>query len=361
MTLTQTPLQPTAQAHPYWHAVVQRNSDLDGVFVYAVRSTGIYCRPSCPARNPKRENVTFFGTPEHAQAQGYRACKRCQPDKLEASPQVTFVREVCRYLEANAEQSLTLRHLGEHFEVSPSHLQRTFKKSVGVSPQVYLETHRLTKVKTALQQGDDISGATYGAGYGSGSRLYAKADAHLGMTPKTYREKGHATLIRYTVTDSPLGNLLVAATDKGICSVRLGDDADVLEEELHNEFAQAEIERDKTALVEWLEAILLHLSGQEPHLDLPLDVRATAFQKQVWQALQQVPYGETRSYAELAEAIGKPKAVRAVASACARNPVALVVPCHRIVRTGGGLGGYRWGVGRKETLLKQEAKGWLEN
>lgn len=349
----------TRQTHPYWHAVVERNGELDGVFVYAIRSTGIYCRPSCPARNPKRENVTFFGTPECAQRQGYRACKRCQPDSVEASPQVVFVREVCRYIETNVEQPLTLQRLGEHFVVSPSHLQRTFKKIVGVSPQAYLETHRLNTVKAALQQGDDISGATYAAGYGSGSRLYAKADAHLGMTPKTYREKGHATLIRYTITDSPLGKILVAATDKGICSVRLGDDATALEKELHSEFAQAETKKDDDALTEWVNAILHHLSGQEPHLDLPLDVRATAFQKQVWQALQQVPYGETRSYAELAEAIGRPKAVRATASACARNPVALVVPCHRIVRSGGGLGGYRWGVGRKEALLEQEAKSRL--
>ena len=311
--------------------------------------------------HPKRENVTFFSLPKLAQRQGYRACKRCQPDEIDASPQVKLVREVCCHLEANAEQSLTLQHLSEQFSVSPSHLQRTFKKVVGISPQVYLETHRLNTVKTALQQGDDISGATYSAGYGSGSRLYARADAHLGMTPKTYREKGHATLIQYTITDSPLGKLLVAATEKGICSVCLGDDAAALKEELHTEFAQAEIKEDAAALSEWVNAILQHLNGKEPHLDLPLDVRATAFQKQVWQALQKVPYGETRSYAELAEALGKPKAVRAVASACARNPVALVVPCHRIVRSDGGMGGYRWGVERKERLLEKEAKGGLEN
>ena len=353
MTATQT--EPK-HAHPYWHAVVRRDASLDGAFVYAVRSTGIYCRPSCPARNPKRENVTFFSLPELAQRQGYRACKRCQPDEVEASSQVKLVHEICRYLENNAEDALTLQHLGEHFSVSSSHLQRTFKKVVGISPRAYLETHRLNTVKTALQEGDDISGATFEAGYGSGSRLYARADAHLGMTPKTYREKGHATLIHYTVTDSPLGKLLVATTEKGICSVRLGDDAAALKEELHTEFARAEVKEDDATLSDWVDVILQHLNGKEPHLDLPLDVRATAFQKQVWQALQQVPYGETRSYAQLAEALGKPKAVRAVASACARNPVALVVPCHRIVRSDGGMGGYRWGVERKEVLLEREAE-----
>ena len=326
------------------------------MFVYAVRSTGIYCRPSCASRKPKRENVTFFKRPELAEKAGYRACKRCRPaDELTTDPQLEKMHGLCRYIEANKGRYLTLAELGQRVGLSSSHLQRTFKKVVGVTPQAYLETCRLNAVKTALQQGDDISGATFEAGYGSSSRLYSKADAALGMTPKKYQQKGEEVRVNYAVTDCSLGKLLVAATEKGVCAVRLGDDIAELEAELFEEFSKADIRRDEVALSGWLETIVQHLEGKEPHLDLPLDVRATAFQKRVWQALQEIPYGETRSYGEVAAAIGQPSAVRAVAGACAANPTALLVPCHRVVRSDGNVSGYRWGVERKRQLLERES------
>ena len=338
-----------------WHAVTARDPSQDGSFVYAVKTTGIYCRPSCASRTPKRENVTFFKLPELAERAGYRACKRCRPADEMTDPQLETVRALCRYIETNKERSLTLAELGEQVGLSASHVQRTFKKTVGVTPQAYLEACRLNAVKTALQQGDDISGATFGAGYGSSSGLYGRADAALGMTPKTYQRKGERAAIHYAVADCSLGKLLVAATEKGICAVRLGDDAAGLEQELLEEFSKADVRRD----AEWLEGrltvVVQYLNGAMPHLDLPLDVRATAFQQRVWQALQKIPHGETRSYGQVAEAIGQPSAVRAVARACAANPVALVVPCHRVVRSNGSLSGYRWGVERKRHLLRQES------
>jgi AraC family transcriptional regulator of adaptative response/methylated-DNA-[protein]-cysteine methyltransferase len=235
-------------------------------------------------------------------------------------------------------------------------LQRSFKRIVGVSPQAYLEGYRMTKFKTSLQEQDDIAGALYEAGFGSSSRLYAKSSSHLGMTPKTYQAKGKDTLIRYAIGDSPLDKLLVAATDKGICAIRLADEAKTLEQELFSEFQNATFRADHETLTDWLEHILRHLEGKEPHLELPLDVRASAFQKRVWQELQRIPYGETRSYQQVAEAIGQASAVRAVASACAKNPTALLVPCHRVVHSDGSLSGYRWGVTRKQKLLEGEAK-----
>lgn len=336
-----------------WDAVKTRDASQDGYFVYAVASTGIYCRPSCPSRKPKQENVTYFNVPELAERAGYRACKRCLP-KDHASPQVEKMRAVCRYIEAQSHESLTLETLGEVFDLSPSHLQRSFKRVVGVTPQAYLESCRLNTVKMALQEGDDISSATFEAGFGSSSRLYSKSAQHLGMTPKDYKTKGKGKCVTYTTTESPLGHLLIAATDKGICAIRLADTQESLEAELQQEFSRAEVTRNDAELSAWVETILQHLAGKEPHLELPLDVRATAFQKQVWQALQAIPYGETRSYAQVAEAIGKPSAVRAVAGACAANPTALAVPCHRVVRSDGSLSGYRWGVARKKSLLEQE-------
>lgn len=344
-----------------WHAVTTRDPTRDGLFVYAVKTTGIYCRPSCASRKPKRENVTFFKLPESAERAGYRACKRCRPADAATDPQLETVletvRALCRYIEANKERPLTLAELGVQVGLSAAHVQRTFKKVVGVTPQAYLEACRLDAVKVALQRGDDISGATYSAGYGSSSGLYGKADVALGMTPKTYQRKGEQVAIRYAVMDCSLGKLLVAATEKGICAVRLGDEEKGLEAELFKEFAKADVRRDEVGLANWLTAVVEHLDGETPHLDLPLDVQATAFQKRVWQALQQIPYGETRSYGQVAASIGQPSAVRAVAGACAANPVALLVPCHRVVRSDGSLSGYRWGVDRKQQLLQLESGG----
>ncbi len=338
-----------------WQAVLRRESSADGVFVYAVQSTGIYCRPSCPSRRPNRAHVLFFSLPELAEQAGFRPCKRCLPHEAAApDPQVDMIRRVCRYIEAHVEESPTLSELGAYVGLSPSHLQRTFKRIVGVTPRQYLETHRIRQLKSRLKEGDDVTTALYEAGYGASSRLYEKAPSSLGMTPGTYRRGGEGMHIHYTIVDSPLGRLLVGATGRGICAVSLGDSDGELEAALFEDYPAAEITRDQEGLGEWVSALLGYLDGRRPHLDLPLDVQATAFQCMVWKELQAIPYGATRSYSEIAEAIGRPKAVRAVARACATNRVSLVVPCHRVVRRDGSLGGYRWGLDRKRDLLARE-------
>lgn len=338
----------------YLEAVHKRDKAFDGKFVYAVTSTKIYCRPSCPSRKPKNENIELFSIPELARQAGYRPCKRCHPDEAKIiDPQLEKIQAICHYIEHHVE-AISLESLSQAFSLSPSHLQRTFTNIVGVSPQAYAEAYRMNKIKTALQNGDDISGAVYEAGYGSASRLYSKANSELGMTPKTYKQRGKDTLIRYSTTDSPFGKVLVAATEKGICAVRLADTQKELLETLEQEFANADLVHDDTRLKHYIESILANLEGKLPHLDLPLDVRATAFQKRVWQELQKIPYGETRSYSDVAKAMGEPKAVRAVARACATNSVGIVVPCHRVVREDGSLSGYRWGVERKRKLLEHE-------
>lgn len=341
----------------YWQACLDKDAAFDGKFVLAVRTTGIYCRPSCPARKPRRENVLFFVLPELARQAGFRPCKRCRPDDAERrDPQLELVQEICRHIDAHVSEALTLTALGERFHVSPSHLQRVFKDYVGVSPQDYTEATRMNQLKRALRDGARVTDAVYDAGFGSSSRVYEKAAPQLGMTPRRYQKNGNGAHIRYTIVPCALGQLLVATTDKGVCAVKLGSDATELERLLLNEFSAADVTRDDEAHREWVQAIVEFVAGREPHLDLPLDVRATAFQKQVWNALQRIPYGETRSYAEVAAGIGQPSAVRAVAQACGANPTALIVPCHRVVRSDGSLGGYHWGVERKQALLKQEAE-----
>ncbi|UCH24682.1 MAG: bifunctional DNA-binding transcriptional regulator/O6-methylguanine-DNA methyltransferase Ada [Trueperaceae bacterium] len=345
---------PDAGDH-YWQAVLARDSAMDGVFVYAVSSTGIYCRPSCPSRKPGRANVLFFPHAHDAQKAGYRACNRCRPESDSADDtRAELVKAVCRHIEDHLPSTLTLKELGEHFNMSPYHLQRTFKKHLGISPKAYTDACRLRAVKGALQEGDDISGALYDAGFGSASRLYSKADKIIGMTPGTYRQGGVATHIWYTTRPCSLGYVLVAATDRGICSVQLGDSVAELETSLQDEFNRATIGRDEAGLASWVTSVLEHLEGRHSELDLPLDLHATAFQHQVWEALQDIPYGETRSYRDIAESVGRPTATRAVARACATNKVAVVIPCHRVVRSDGDLGGYRWGVERKAKLLRKE-------
>lgn len=340
-----------------WQAVLAREAQFDGAFVYAVRTTGIYCRPSCPSRKPAWRNVDFYPLPEVAEQAGYRPCRRCRPDLLdEVDPRVEQARRVCRYIEAHVDEPLTLEALGEQFHTSPNHLQRTFKEIVGISPQQYAEACRMGQVRIALRRGDGIAEAAYGAGFGSLSRLYDKAGGQLGMTPGTYQRGGVGARIAYTVERCSLGRLLVAATAQGICAVKLGDEDEVLEEALRAEFSEARLYRDAESLGGWVAAIVRHLEGDLPHLDLPLDVQGTAFQRRVWQELQAIPPGETRSYGQVAEALGQPGAARAVAQACAANPVALVVPCHRVVRQDGALGGYRWGIQRKKALLRREAE-----
>jgi AraC family transcriptional regulator, regulatory protein of adaptative response / methylated-DNA-[protein]-cysteine methyltransferase len=338
----------------YLNAIEQRDKTFDGRFIYAVKSTKIYCRPSCSSRKPKAENLELFNLPELARQAGYRACKRCHPDEAKIiDPQLERIQAICHYLERHVE-AISLESLSKAFSLSPSHLQRTFTNIVGVSPLAYAEAYRMNKIKVALQSGDDISGAVYDAGYESASRLYSKAKGELGMTPKTYKQKGQDTLIRYTVTTSPLGQLLIAATDKGICAVRLADTEEELEATLKKEFSNADISRDDAALKSYVGNILANLDGKLPHLDLPLDVKATAFQKRVWQELQKIPYSETRSYGEVAKAIGQLSAVRAVAKACASNSVGIVIPCHRVIGANGALSGYRWGMERKKRLLERE-------
>jgi AraC family transcriptional regulator of adaptative response/methylated-DNA-[protein]-cysteine methyltransferase len=343
-----------------WAAVVGHNRAADGQFVYAVSSTGIYCRPSCASRRPRRDRVAFFDTPADARAAGYRACKRCTPDTAEIVPDpwVEKIRRACVYL-SNVEGAPSLATLAARLGGSPYHLQRNFKRIVGVTPREYADAIRLRKVKGRLRQAGDITGAMLDAGYGSSSRFYERAAPKLGMAPSIYRRGGAGMQIGYAIVDSAnasLGRLLVAATARGVCAVAMGSSDSELTRALSLEYPAAAITADVGALAQWTASILAHLNGRAPRLDLPLDVQATAFQWQVWQALASIPYGETRTYSEVAASIGKPRAVRAVARACATNPVALAIPCHRVVPAAGGQGGYRWGAGRKETLLRQEVR-----
>lgn len=345
------------RAEAYWQAVQERDRSRDGTFYYGVRSTGIYCRPSCPSRRPGRPQVVFFEQPAQAEAAGFRPCRRCRP--LEAANyQAEIVQQACRYIEDNVARPAgppALAELGQQVGLSPFHLQRLFKRVTGVSPRQYAEAYRLGQLKDRLKDQESVTGALYSAGYGSSSRLYEQASASMGMTPASYRRGGSGTAIHYTVADCSLGHLMVAATDKGICAVRLGDDEGKLRDELAREYPAAELHRDESgALGEWVQEILNYLAGQQPRLDLPLDIQATAFQRQVWEALRTIPYGSTRSYGEVAASLGQPGAVRAVAHACAVNPVALVIPCHRVIRQNGELAGYRWGLDRKRALLEKE-------
>ncbi|MEH2150555.1 bifunctional DNA-binding transcriptional regulator/O6-methylguanine-DNA methyltransferase Ada [Nostoc sp.] len=340
-----------------WEAVLNRDSTIDGKFFYGVRSTGIYCRPICPSRRPNRNQVCFFQSAQEAESGGFRPCKRCQP-QFEKVPNTVKAKVLtaCRYIEAQVDHIPTLSELCSQVEMSPSYLQRIFKQIIGVSPFQYADALRSQRLKQRLQSGEEIAHAVYDTGYGSSSQLYEKAPKQLGMTPKTYQQAGKTINIVYALASSPLGYLLVATTEKGICTVKLGDEPDKLEHILNQEFHQAHIMRDDHTHKEWIQAILDLIAGDETHLDLPLDVRGTAFQKQVWEALQKIPYGETCTYTDIARNIAKPQAVRAVGNACGANPIALIVPCHRVLRSDGSLGGYHWGIERKQKLLTQESE-----
>jgi len=338
-------------------AVARRDSAYDGRFWYGVRTTGIYCRPSCASRRPKRENVEFFALPDAARRAGFRPCRRCRPDAVEArDPQAELVQRICRLIDANVAENPDLAFLSRQAQVSGSHLQRVFKKLLGISPRQYLEARRSERFKAGVKQGSSVTAAMYDAGYGSSSRLYEKAAGQIGMTPATYRKGGKGMNIDYAIVESPLGWLLVAATARGICWVKLGDDRDGLQDHLREEFPRAEIRRDDEHLRSQVQVLLECLSGQAPHTDLPLDVQGTAFQMRVWEELRRIPRGQTLTYKELAARIGRPKAYRAVANACAGNPVSVLTPCHRVVREDGGLGGYACGVERKRVLLEKESE-----
>lgn len=338
-----------------WQAVVAKDARFDGQFVFAVSSTGVYCRPSCPSRRAHRERVSFFDLPEAAEQAGFRACLRCQPKRARIlDPQIDLVQRVCRLLDETESDSPRLAELASHAGVSVFHLQRTFKRLMGISPRQYLAARKFGNFKALVRKGESVTTSLYESGFNSSSRLYEYASEELGMTPATYSRGGRGVQISYTIVDSTMGRLLVALTERGVCAVRMSDGDAALEQDLHEEFPQAQITRDDSALLEPVEKILNHLDKNEPRLDLPLDIRSTAFQRQVWERLREIPYGETVSYGDVAKAVGKPGAVRAVGRACATNPVALVIPCHRVVREDQSLGGYRWGLERKKKLLERE-------
>ena len=339
----------------FWRAVVAKDARYDGQFVFAVSSTKIYCRPSCPARRPLRERVSFFLLPEAAEQAGFRACRRCRPNSARVSdPQIETVQAVCRHLDASEMDAVRLSDLAAKTGISVFHLQRTFKNIMGISPRQYLAAKRFGNFKSRVRKGQSVTNALYDAGFNSSSRLYEHSSDELGMTPATYSKGGRGVNIKYTIADSPMGRLLVAMTEKGVCSVAMGDRDVQLERALRDEFSAAKIERADSALGTIVNLVLKHLATKEQHLDLPLDIRATAFQRQVWEKLRAIPYGQTVSYGDVAKALGKPGAVRAVGHACATNPVALVIPCHRVVREDKSLGGYRWGLERKRKLLEAE-------
>ncbi|MGA9973380.1 MAG: bifunctional DNA-binding transcriptional regulator/O6-methylguanine-DNA methyltransferase Ada [Candidatus Sulfotelmatobacter sp.] len=340
-----------------WDAVVARDAARDGQFVFAVSSTGVYCRPSCAARHPRRANVTFFSHPDQAEKAGFRACLRCRPLSVSGNPQSDWAKEVCRYIEQHLDEPVTLSRLGKVFRQSPFHLQRRFKATLGITPREYADACRLRQLKRNLQAGDNVTRAMYDAGYGSSSRLYEKTASQLGMTPDKYRRGAIAATVRYAIADSPLGRMLVAATDKGVCAIQFAHSDGELIEGLKREFPFAARKPDQSGLQAWVETLLSTMTGHELNTALPLDIRATAFQRRVWTYLQSIPFGATQSYSQVAKAIGQPSASRAVARACATNPVAVVIPCHRVVRKDGDASGYRWGVERKKALLEMEQQG----
>lgn len=332
-----------------WRILRERDRRYDSVFVTAVRTTGIYCRPSCSARTPKRQNVTFYSDCSAAEAAGYRACKRCRPTERDAD--VELVEQLCRSIDRRFDESLTLSDLSAEAHLSSAQLSRVFKRVLGITPHQYISARRTGALGEQLRTVDNVAQAIYAAGYGSSSRVYE--DSPLGMTPAQYQRGGAGMRIDYAIVDSPLGRLLVGATERGVCAISLNDSDAELIEALHETYSAAEIQHSDEGLGDYLRAVLAYLDG-EPDLDLPLDIRVTAFQQRVLDTLKQIPYGETRSYSEVAQAIGQPEAVRAVASACASNPTALVIPCHRVTRKDGSLSGYRWGPERKAALLAME-------
>lgn len=369
MTLQST--QPLSETNA-WNSVLNRDESADGAFVYAVATTGIYCRPSCPSRRPKRDNVRFYYSAKAAERAGFRACQRCQPQNAVSSSRAAVARArdyIDRAIIASGEERITLERIASEAGVSPHHLQRKFKEVIGLTPAEYARARRSERLKEELRRGETVSRATFGAGYGSSSRLYESANVQLGMTPATYQRGGTGVDIEYVLAKTSLGYLLVAATERGICSVTLGDDSVTLEQRLAAEYPGANrryvpvdgsvLANSLTSskLARWVRQVVANVESEPggSARDIPLDLKATTFQWKVWRELQKIPRGETRSYSQIAAAIGSPRATRAVASACANNPVAVVIPCHRVLRRNGDLGGYRWGIERKRQLLEKES------
>ena len=355
---------PDISADRLWAAVLSRDASFDGRLIYAVRSTGVYCRPSCPSRRPRRSQAVFFAAPEDARQNGYRPCRRCTPDDGDAD--AALARQVCDYIDGYINDCDALppaATISDAAGVAVARLRRVFRRETGLTPAQYARARRLSRFKSRLRDGADVTSAAYDAGYGSSSRVYETATQQLGMTPASYRKGGAGAVIRYAVAPSALGSLLLAATNTGVCAVKLGDAADALVAELYAEFPAADIvhspygDAAPTNLRNWIDALMEYLDGGRLDLDLPLDVQATAFQWRVWRQLQAIAPGETRTYRQLAAELGQPNASRAVGRACATNPVAPIIPCHRALRTDGALAGYRWGLHRKEALLELERRG----
>jgi AraC family transcriptional regulator, regulatory protein of adaptative response / methylated-DNA-[protein]-cysteine methyltransferase len=343
---------PVVTEDPRWLAVVAREPRSD--FVYAVATTRIYCRPSCPSRRPRPEHVRYFPLPAEAERHGFRACRRCRPDEIVTDARVARVEHACRVLAANVGAAPSLDELATAVGATRDALRRDFRRYLGVTPKQYADGLRVEALRAELRSGRDVTGALYTVGYGSSSRLYEQSDARLGMTPASYGAGGAGARISFTTAPSPLGLMAIARTDRGVCRILLGATDAELEAKLRDEFPAADMTRDDDALVPAVEHVLARIDGAVPAVDLPLDMRGTAFQLRVWQELRAIPRGETRSYGEVAEAVGAPRAARAVGSACRVNPVGIVVPCHRVIASDGGLGGYAWGLDRKERLLATE-------
>ncbi|MGB2622046.1 MAG: bifunctional DNA-binding transcriptional regulator/O6-methylguanine-DNA methyltransferase Ada [Candidatus Acidiferrum sp.] len=340
------------KAAQYWRASLARDARADGTFVLAVRSTRIYCRPSCPARRPLRRNVIFFRTREEAEKQGFRPCLRCRPNEIAAS--AMLVARAARHFAQSQEESVRLSELARELHTSAAVLRRAFRQVTRLAPRELAEALRVKRFKSLLRSGKNITDALYETGYGSSSRVYERSNAQLGMTPATYRKGGKGMKIEYTIAQSQLGKVLVAATERGVSAVYLGDAPTKLVAELREEYPHAEISPASGGAQRWVREVIQRIEGGPANVELPLDLQATAFQRRVWKELQRIPRGTTRTYSQVARALGRPKAVRAVARACATNPVSIVVPCHRVVRADGSLAGYRWGLTRKEQLLAAE-------
>jgi AraC family transcriptional regulator, regulatory protein of adaptative response / methylated-DNA-[protein]-cysteine methyltransferase len=338
-----------------WQAVKRRDLAFDGTFLFAVRTTGVYCRPSCASRPAKRENVLFFSTVAEAEKAGYRACKRCRPDQLGApDPQMQAVKRACERIET-AEEAPKLAELAASAGLSPYHFHRVFKALTGVTPKAYAAETRARRAADKLRTAETVTEAIYDAGFNSSSRFYENTAARLGMTPGAVRRGGAGAVIRFAVGEASLGAVLVAATDKGVCAITLGDDPEALVRDLQDRFPRAEFKGGDAEFERTIAEVVGLVEAPAQRLDLPLDIRGTAFQQKVWAALQTIPPGKTATYKEIARAIGQPTAVRAVAQACGANPLAIAIPCHRVVRSDGDLSGYRWGVERKRELIAREA------
>ena len=342
---------------PRWAAVVARDPAADGKFFYSVGTTGVYCRPSCAARTPHPENVAFHATAADAERAGFRPCRRCRPDQPPlAERQAVLVADLCRLIE-NAKRAPSLQELANHAGLSTYHLHRVFKSVTGLTPAGYASARRAGRVRAELARSTTVTEAIYGAGYNAASRFYEQADRLLGMTPRRFRSGGAGMAIRFAIGECSLGAILVAASDRGVCAILLGDDPEALARDLQDRFPRAELIGGDAGFERLVAQVVGFVEMPKRGLDLPLDVRGTAFQQRVWAALQEIPAGTTASYSEIARRIGAPRAVRAVAGACAANALAVAIPCHRVVRSDGGLSGYRWGIERKRVLLEREAHG----